>query len=149
MSRFPMMLGLVGTIVLCGCGNGLTSDFGRSGRYTFALLKSAEDHQLVLEADVTKAFAQAEADAKSDADKKTLDLLKQYLTAFQTNDGTPEGQNYVKACHSSLSKVFDEGADPDNAAAECSKALSAKVDRIITDREAEQKHSGGGSSKKR
>jgi hypothetical protein len=138
---------MAGLIAFIGCGNGLTSDFSKSSRYAFALIKSAEEHKTVLEADVTKALAQAEADAKSDADKKTFDLLKYYLSAFQTNDGTPAGKKYVTACHNSLSQVFDENADPDKAAEQCTKALQAKVDQIMKETETEQGKSGAGSKK--
>jgi hypothetical protein len=94
-------------------------------------LSKALNRMKVLKMDVTRAYAHAEADAKSDADKKTLKLLQDYLSAYKTNDGTVTGDNYVKACHNSLSKVFDENVAPETAAEECNKALSAKVEEII------------------
>jgi hypothetical protein len=122
---------MVGAVVLAGCGNGLTTDFVKSGRYAFALVKSAEAHQSVGAMEVTRAFAQAEADAKSDADKKTLKLLNDYLQAYKTNSGTAAAENYVKACHKSLDQVFDENVAPETAAQGCSQALTAVVNEIV------------------
>lgn len=131
LNRFLNLLLIATSIWLIGCGNGLTNDFSKSGRYAFVLVKSAESNEKVLEMDVTRAYAQAEADAKSDADKKTLKILQDFLSAYKTNDGTVTGDNYVKACHNSLTKVFDENVEPEAAAAECDKARSAKVEEII------------------
>jgi vacuolar-type H+-ATPase subunit E/Vma4 len=133
LNRILISVLIAASIYLVGCGNGLTNDFSKSGRYAFVLVKSAESHEKVLEMDVTRAYAQAEADAKSEADKKTFELLKDYLNAYKTNDGTVTGDNYVKACHNSLSKVFDENVAPETAAEECNKALSAKVEEIVKD----------------
>jgi hypothetical protein len=131
LNRFLLFLVISASVCLLGCGNGLTSDFSKSGRYAFVLVKSAESREKVLEMDVTRAYAQAESDAKSNADKKTLKLLQDYLTAYKTNDGTVTGDNYVKACHNSLTKVFDENIAPETAADECNQALHAKVEKII------------------
>ncbi len=130
---------IFGALGLLGCGNGLTNDFGKSGRYAFALIKSAEAHQTVMEIEVTRALAQAEADAKSEADKKTFKLLNQYLEAYKTNSGTAASENYVKACHKSLDQVFDENIAPETAATGCSAALTVVVDEIIKETEAKEK----------
>jgi hypothetical protein len=114
-----------------GCGNGLSNDFSKSGRYAFILVKKATQHESVLEHDVTNAYAQAEADAKSDADKETLQLLNYYLSAFRINDGTPSAENYVKGCEHSLNKIFDDHAEPKSAGKECTDALNAKADEIM------------------
>jgi hypothetical protein len=149
LNRFLISFLIAASICLVSCGNGLTSDFTKSGRYAFVLVKSAESHEKVLEMDVTRAYAQAEADAKSDADKKTLKLLQDYLSAYKTNDGTVSGDNYVKACHNSLTKVFDENVAPETAAEECNKALSAKVEEIIKEvnKKEEDKKSPSGLQK--
>ena len=117
--------------LLAGCGNGLSSDFEKSGRYAFILVKKAHQHETILERDVNIAYAQAEADAKSDADKKTLELLKFYLSAFQTNDETPLAEGYVKGCESSLTKIFEQHEDPGPAGKDCTDALQAKTDAIL------------------
>jgi hypothetical protein len=138
MRKSFILFAIVAMLALVGCGNGLSSDFSKSGRYAFALIKSAEGHEHVLAADVTKAFAQAESDVKSDADRKTFALLKTYLQAYQYNDGTPASDGFMKVCHNSLSKVFEEGGDPTEATKECEQAHTADTNAFMKRYEEEQ-----------
>ncbi len=131
MHKLFLLFVAVSVVAISGCGNGLSSDFSKSGKFAFTLVSKAAKHESVLERDVNTAFAHAEADAKSDADKKTYELLHRYLNQFLSNDNSPEAEKTVASCNHALSRVFDENASPEDAAKECDEAQSAWTDLIV------------------
>ena len=133
MHKLLLLFIAVSVIAISGCGNGLSSDFSKSGKYAFTLVSKAARHESVLERDADTAFAHAEADAKSDADKKTYELLHRYLNQFLSNDNSPEAEKTVASCNHALSRIFDENASPEDAAKECDEAQRAWTDRIVNE----------------
>jgi hypothetical protein len=131
MHKLLLLFVAVSVMTISGCGNGLSSDFSKSGKFAFTLVSKAAKHESVLERDVNTAFAHAEADAKSDTDKKTYEMLHRYLNQFLSNDNSPEAEKTVAICNHALSRIFDENVRPEEAAKECDDAQSAWTDRIV------------------
>jgi hypothetical protein len=83
-----LLLVIVGLAFFSGCSK-LSGDFQKSDRSAFLMIQQAEDGAPVLQTDLSRAFIEMKYAAKTDNDKRALQILTFYRDQYISHDDTP------------------------------------------------------------
>jgi len=125
-----LMLVILGLAFFSGCSK-LSGDFQKSGRSAFIMLQQAEDGAPVLQTDLSRAFIEMKYAAKSDNDKRALEILTFYRDQYISHDDTPASKQALSDCRTAAEQIFMRDADPVEAGKPCDNSIIARGDAII------------------